>query len=63
MHLSQLIHLYVRTFLVKSFLGNFYKHLAIFSGHTGSYAEIKHYDWLTENTQLGTSSQSALFQR
>ena len=22
-------------FLVKSFLGNFYRHLAIFSGHTG----------------------------
>ena len=23
--------------LVKSFLGNFYRHLAIFSGHTGTY--------------------------
>ena len=25
-------------FLVKSFLGNFYRHLAIFSGHTGPNA-------------------------
>ena len=28
-------------FLVKSFLGNFYRHLAIFSGHTGGVLNYK----------------------
>ena len=32
-------------FLVKSYLGNFYRHLAIFSGHTDR-------DWAEEVTQL-----------
>ena len=27
-------------FLVKSFLDNFYRHLAIFSGHTGTFLSI-----------------------
>ena len=45
-------------FLVKSFLGNFYRHLAIFSGHTGlefNYDDtIDRGGWrLTSVTSLG----------
>ena len=40
-------------FLVKSFLGNFYRHLAIFSGHTGS---LHRFSTEKDSTQLSTNT-------